>query len=242
MRSLTDYLRSRPCGYRICFLQQPAGQARWTRSPRSRRWSAPKPVRPVAPGRIERRTHDDLRHGTTTLSAALEGPPAGSSTPASLATATASPRLPQARRQGVPAPAVACRARQRHHPPPRQGPGLAGQQPADPPALSADRCRSYGSASPHRPQGRANGGSSMLPLSRSTTFIAGRPWPVRHSREIDLADKPAVLGRLQADGFWLIDAVDRPVNHLLPGPRRAAITATAPQLVARCRALAPRRG
>jgi transposase len=30
------------------------------------------PVRPVAPGRPERRTHDYLRHGTTTLFAALE--------------------------------------------------------------------------------------------------------------------------------------------------------------------------
>jgi transposase len=30
------------------------------------------PVRPVTPGRVERRTHDDLRHGTTTLFAALE--------------------------------------------------------------------------------------------------------------------------------------------------------------------------
>src|SRR5512132_1841308 len=31
------------------------------------------PVRPVAPGRVERRTHDYRRHGTTTLFAALEG-------------------------------------------------------------------------------------------------------------------------------------------------------------------------
>jgi transposase len=30
------------------------------------------PVRPVAPGRVERRTHDYVRHGTTTLFAALE--------------------------------------------------------------------------------------------------------------------------------------------------------------------------
>ena len=50
------------------------------------------------------------------------------------------PSLPQARRQGVPAPAVACRARQLHHPQPRQGPGLAGQPPADPPALHVDLC------------------------------------------------------------------------------------------------------
>ena len=30
------------------------------------------PIRPVVPGRVERRTHDYLRHGTTTLFAALE--------------------------------------------------------------------------------------------------------------------------------------------------------------------------
>src|SRR5918993_232932 len=30
------------------------------------------PVQPLAPGRVERRTHDYLRHGTTTLFAALE--------------------------------------------------------------------------------------------------------------------------------------------------------------------------
>ena len=60
--------------------------------------------------------------------------------------------------------------------------------------------------------------------------------------DTDLTDKPAVLRRLQADGFWLIDAFDQPVNYLPPGPRRAAISAAVPQLVARCRALAPRRG
>src|SRR5512133_2682468 len=32
----------------------------------------PQPVRPLAPGRVERRTHDYLRHGTTPLFAALE--------------------------------------------------------------------------------------------------------------------------------------------------------------------------
>jgi hypothetical protein len=60
--------------------------------------------------------------------------------------------------------------------------------------------------------------------------------------DLEVADKPAVLRRLQADGFWLIDAVDQPVNQLAPGPRRAAITAAVPQLVVRCRELAPRRG
>jgi hypothetical protein len=56
--------------------------------------------------------------------------------------------------------------------------------------------------------------------------------------EVDLTAKPAVLRRLQADEFWLIDAVDQPINHLPPGPRRAAITAAVPQLVTRCHAFA----
>jgi hypothetical protein len=54
--------------------------------------------------------------------------------------------------------------------------------------------------------------------SRSTTSTAASPKPYGHHPEVDLADKPAVLGRLQADGFWLIDAVDRPGNYLPPGP------------------------
>jgi hypothetical protein len=63
-----------------------------------------------------------------------------------------------------------------------------------------------------------------------------------HQPHIDLTDKPAVLRRLQADGFWLIDAVDQPINHLPLGPRRAAITTAVPQLVARCCDLNPSRG
>ena len=60
--------------------------------------------------------------------------------------------------------------------------------------------------------------------------------------DIDLTDKPAVLRRLQADGFWLIDAIDQPVNHL-PSPAAAGRhPAAVPQLVDRCRDLAPRRG
>jgi hypothetical protein len=44
----------------------------WTRSPRSRRWSAPNHPARSLPAGPERRTHDYLRHGTTTLFAALE--------------------------------------------------------------------------------------------------------------------------------------------------------------------------
>ena len=59
---------------------------------------------------------------------------------------------------------------------------------------------------------------------------------------VQLADKQVVLRRLQADGFWLIDASSQPVNHLPRAARRAAIRAAVPQLVERCCDLAPRRG
>jgi len=59
---------------------------------------------------------------------------------------------------------------------------------------------------------------------------------------VELTDKPAMLRRLQADGFWLVDATDQPVNHLPAAVRRAAIRAAVPQLVDRCRDLAPQRG
>ena len=44
----------------------------WTRSPRSRRWTAPCRSCRCSQGRIERRSHDYYRHGTTTLFAALD--------------------------------------------------------------------------------------------------------------------------------------------------------------------------
>lgn len=60
--------------------------------------------------------------------------------------------------------------------------------------------------------------------------------------DFDLTAKEAVLDRLTRDGFWLIDAVERPVNKLSRAERRAAITAGAPRLVERCSELAPERG
>lgn len=60
--------------------------------------------------------------------------------------------------------------------------------------------------------------------------------------EIDIRDKPAVLGRIRADGFWLIDAVDEPVNKLGSAARAEAIAAGVPRLVKRCIELAPELG
>ena len=60
--------------------------------------------------------------------------------------------------------------------------------------------------------------------------------------EVDLLDKPAVLERLKNDGFWLIDAVARPINKERAATRARAIAGAAPELVARIRDLAPERG
>jgi hypothetical protein len=59
---------------------------------------------------------------------------------------------------------------------------------------------------------------------------------------VDLRNKVAVLEHLRDDGFWLIDAVDRPINQTTSGARRCAIAGAVPQLTERCRQLAPERG
>lgn len=59
---------------------------------------------------------------------------------------------------------------------------------------------------------------------------------------VDILDKPAVLDRIQADGFWLIDAVDEPINKLGSAARARAIVAGIPRLVDRCLELAPELG
>jgi len=59
---------------------------------------------------------------------------------------------------------------------------------------------------------------------------------------VDVNDKVAVLRCLQRDGFWLIDAVQHPINKLKRPARRDAIRSAAPELVARIQTLAPTRG
>lgn len=60
--------------------------------------------------------------------------------------------------------------------------------------------------------------------------------------DVDIRDKPAVLDRLCDDGFWLIDAVEQPINKLANAPRARAISDAVPSLVDRCRSLAPEHG
>lgn len=58
----------------------------------------------------------------------------------------------------------------------------------------------------------------------------------------DVRKKQANLAKLQADGFWLIDAVEYPINRDSDPERRESITRSLPGLVKRCQELAPRRG
>lgn len=60
--------------------------------------------------------------------------------------------------------------------------------------------------------------------------------------DIDVSDKAGVLERFRADGFWLIDAVDEPINKRSGAARARAIAKAVPSLVERCRELAPERG
>lgn len=63
-----------------------------------------------------------------------------------------------------------------------------------------------------------------------------------HRADVDTLDKPHVLELLRQDGYWLIDAVEHPVNKHSTAQRRAAIRNGLPQLVERCRVLAPSAG
>lgn len=55
-------------------------------------------------------------------------------------------------------------------------------------------------------------------------------------------NKLLVLEQLKQDGFWLIDAVETPVNRLTRASRRAQIREAAPRLAHRCKEVSPRRG
>jgi len=60
--------------------------------------------------------------------------------------------------------------------------------------------------------------------------------------DFELRDKPAVLDRIKADGLWLIDAVEHPINKTSTSTRRAAISVGVPRLLKRCQQIDPRRG
>jgi hypothetical protein len=59
---------------------------------------------------------------------------------------------------------------------------------------------------------------------------------------LERATKVEVLERFREDGYWLIDALRRPINKAKKEDRRARIKAAVPALVTRCKELAPEYG
>lgn len=55
----------------------------------------------------------------------------------------------------------------------------------------------------------------------------------------DITDKPEVLERFRADGYWLVDLCDHPVNHLQSGQRRRELRQAVPDLITRARTISP---
>lgn len=57
--------------------------------------------------------------------------------------------------------------------------------------------------------------------------------------DFNLRDKPEVLGRMQRDGVWLIDATEMPINGKPTGERRRAIREGLDRLERRCKEIDP---
>ena len=59
---------------------------------------------------------------------------------------------------------------------------------------------------------------------------------------LDIRDKTAVLKRLRDDGYWLIDALEEPVNHLSRKERLSRLRSATPRLTERVSELGPSEG
>lgn len=79
-------------------------------------------------------------------------------------------------------------------------------------------------------------------LAKEDNLYRGVAKALYEYEHIDIRDKPAVLTRLRDQGFWLIDAVDEPINKKTRPQRRRLIRAELADLVAACVELAPERG
>lgn len=59
---------------------------------------------------------------------------------------------------------------------------------------------------------------------------------------LDIRDKTTVLKRLRSDGFWLIDALEDPVNRLSRPERLSRLRSAAPRLAEQVSELGPSEG
>ncbi len=181
------------------------------------------PVLPLRPGTPEKRSHDYIRHGTTTLFAALEVPPAGSPTPATPATGTRSSVSSSARSRGLthaasciswwtttaPTPIQTCRHGLPSTPGsrctsrPRRGPGSTWRSsfrssPARRSAAAASP-RSKTSSPPSRPSSRAGTtAATPSPGPKPQRSYSRTASPVREPHSHDTSDRSPIPRYLES--------------------------------------------
>jgi len=79
-------------------------------------------------------------------------------------------------------------------------------------------------------------------LAKEDNLYRGVVKALYEDEGVDIRNKPAVLVRLRDEGYWLIDAVDEPINKKTRAQRRRLIRARLPDLIATCVELAPECG
>ncbi len=87
------------------------------------------------------------------------------------------------------------------------------------------------------------GGSSTHRGSPVTTIYRGVAEAVYgDTPHFEVDDKVGTLRRLKGDGFWLIDAVEHPINKASRSARRGEVEKATDRLPERCLELAPQVG
>jgi hypothetical protein len=79
-------------------------------------------------------------------------------------------------------------------------------------------------------------------LAKEDNLYRGVVKALYEDEGVDIRDKPAVLARLRNEGYWLIDAVDEPINTRTRAQRRRLIRARLSGLITTCVELAPECG
>jgi hypothetical protein len=96
--------------------------------------------------------------------------------------------------------------------------------------------------SPPDPGGGARRFFYAPTLAKEDNLYRGVAKALYEGERIDIRDKPSVLARLRDEGYWLIDAVNEPVNKKTRSERRRLIRAQLDNLIATVVELAPESG